>query len=295
MPLLTRRKFLGTAGAALVGTLLAADKWLIEEPNHPQLVRLEMPLPRLPEAFDGFRIAQLSDFHYDDFFCIHPIRRAIEMVNEINPDLVVLTGDFVTVTILSDYIHDGKKSALEAIPCSKLLTQLRSRLGSLASLGNHDIGTDPRIVTDALQSHGIPVLRNASHPIEQSGQRVWICGLDSMEGLPDIKLALQGVPKDEPVIVLMHEPDYADVVKNYPVDLQLSGHSHGGQIWLPGIGAPWLPGGAREYPRGQYTVGKLPLYTNIGLGTIRAPVRINCTPEVTLITLRKMGANRAAV
>jgi len=294
LPLLTRRKFLAAAGAATIGTLALAEEFLIREPNHPQLVQLEMVLPRLPAAFDGFRIVQLSDFHYDEFFCIHPIRRAIEIVNHMNPDLVVLTGDFVTVSMLSDYIHDEKKSALAAEPCAKLLTQLRSRLGSLASLGNHDVDSDPSIVTEALESHSITVLRNASRSIEQAGKRLWICGLDSMEGRPNIGLALRGVPKDEAVIVLMHEPDFADVVKNYPVDLQLSGHSHGGQVWIPGIGAPWLPGGARQYPRGRYTAGSLPLYTNIGLGTIRMPVRVNCTPEVTLVTLRAAAANRAS-
>jgi len=87
-------------------------------------------------------------------------------------------------------------------------------------------------------------------------------------------------------ILLAHEPDFADEVAFAPVHLQLAGHSHGGQIWIPGIGAPWLPQLARKYPRGLYQIGKLILYTNLGLGTIRMPVRINCPPEVTLITLR---------
>ena len=286
MSSLTRRKFLVAAGAATLGALALFEDGFVREPNQPQLVPIEMPLRRLPAAFDGFRIALLSDFHYDEFFSIHPIRRAVEMVNGIVPDLVVLTGDFVTVSMLVDFVHDEKKSALAAEPCAKLLAPLRSRLGSMATLGNHDIDADPDYVTEALQSQGIAVLRNASRTIEQAGKRLWICGLDSTEGKPRIELGLQAVPRNEPVILLMHEPDFADVAKDYPVDLQLSGHSHGGQVWIPGLGAPWLPGGARKYPRGRYTVGRLPLYTNIGLGTIRAPVRLNCTPEVTLVTLR---------
>lgn len=293
--MLTRRKFLAAAGAATIGALVCTEEYLIREPNHPQLVQVEMRLPRLPAAFDGFRIVQLSDFHYDEVFGIHPIRRAIEIVNHIHPDLVVLTGDFVTVSMFAEFFDHKEKAALDAEPCAELLAQLQSRLGSLASLGNHDVDSDPRMVTRALESHGIPVLRNASRSIEQGGNRLWICGLDSTSGKPKIDLALQGVPKGEPVIVLMHEPDFANVVKNYPVDLQLSGHSHGGQVWIPGIGAPWLPSGARKYPRGRYTVGSLPLYTNIGLGTIRAPVRVNCTPEVTLVTLRATGDQRAAI
>jgi hypothetical protein len=88
------------------------------------------------------------------------------------------------------------------------------------------------------------------------------------------------------VILLAHEPDFADETARHPVDLQLSGHSHGGQIWLPVVGAPWLPQLGRLYPRGLRKIGDLTLYTNIGLGTIRLPVRLNCPPEITMLTLR---------
>jgi len=93
--------------------------------------------------------------------------------------------------------------------------------------------------------------------------------------------------------LLVHEPDFADDAALYPVDLQLSGHSHGGQIWLPGIGAPWLPLYARRYPRGLRRIGQLTLYTNLGLGTIRVPIRLNCPPEVTLLTLRSSPLSHA--
>jgi uncharacterized protein len=284
LSLLTRRKFLVTAGLATASTLALAEDTVIREPNHPELVKVEMSLPRLPEAFDGFTIAQLSDFHYDEIFSIHPIRRAIDLVNHVQPDLVVLTGDFVTVWALA--FGDDEPAARIAEPCAKLLSQLHSRLGSLAVLGNHDVRTDPSFVTDALRSHGIPVLRNRSQAVEQNGARIWVCGLDSLDSSPQIERALAGVPRSELVVLLVHEPDFADEAARHPVDLQLSGHSHGGQIWLPGIGAPWLPPFGRKYPRGRYTVGTLPLYTNVGLGTIRLPVRLNCTPEITLFTLR---------
>jgi len=107
-----------------------------------------------------------------------------------------------------------------------------------------------------------------------------------LEGRPDIDRVLAGVPPNEVVVLLAHEPDFADHAAARPVDLQLSGHSHGGQVWIPGIGAPWLPPLAVKYPRGLYRMGKLTLYTNIGIGTIRAPIRLNCPPEITLITLR---------
>jgi predicted MPP superfamily phosphohydrolase len=100
---------------------------------------------------------------------------------------------------------------------------------------------------------------------------------------------LRGIPPVEATILLAHEPDFADEAANYPIDLQLSGHSHGGQIWIPVIGAPWLPPMSRRYPRGLYRVKDLTLYTNMGIGTIHAPIRLNCPPEVTLITLRSQA------
>jgi len=286
LPPVTRRGFLLGAGLISAGAIAVAGDSVVIEPYHLELVTVEFELPRLSRAFDGFRIAQLSDFHCHDSLSHIPIRKAVEMVNRASPDLVVLCGDYVTDSLLADYTHDEKQSAKQAEPCAQLLGALRSNLGSLAILGNHDVATDPQFVTAALQAHGIPVLRNSSRVIEREGSRLWFCGLDSWDGKPNIDVAMAGVPKNACVVMLMHEPDYADKVAKHPVDLQLSGHSHGGQIWLPGIGAPWLPFGAHKYPRGSYQIGQLQLHTNIGLGTIRLPIRLNCTPEVTLVTLR---------
>jgi predicted MPP superfamily phosphohydrolase len=292
LPRHTRRKFLWTTLAAGGAIALGAES-IVREPNHPRLNRVEISLPRLPGAFDGFTIAQLSDFHYDDYIGVIPIRAAIDIVNAVNPDLVVLTGDFVTVSAWSDILHNEKKAAEDAYPCAELLAKLRSRLGSFAVLGNHDVDASPGMVMEALRTHDILVLRNQSTLIEQHGARLWFCGVDSMSGKPKIEEALAQTEKNEAVILLAHEPDFADRAAKYPVDLQLSGHSHGGQVWVPGLGAPWLPPHARKYPRGRYQVGPLPLYTNIGLGTIRVPVRLNCVPEVTLFTLRSGGKNRS--
>ncbi len=286
---LSRRKFLLAAGVVSASALAFGEEGLIREPSSAALVRVEMALPRLPSCFDGFTIAQLSDFHYSESFAVTPIRKAIQIVNGLNPDLVVLTGDFVTTSLFSKAPEPAAAKAAE--PCAKLLRELRAPLGSLAVLGNHDVTADPHFVTEALEAQGITVLRNRSHVLERGQNRLWLCGLDSMEGHPRLDQVLQGVPSHESVVVCVHEPDFADEASRYPVDLQLSGHSHGGQIWIPGIGAPWLPLYARKYPRGQYRVGRLLLYTNIGLGTIRIPMRFHCVPEVTLITLRSPRAS----
>ena len=167
-----------------------------------------------------------------------------------------------------------------------MLAQVRARAGIVGCLGNHDLGTDPAYVSAVLESHGISVLRNRSIPLEREGARLWLAGLDDvLEGKPDLTLALKGVPAAEPVVLLAHEPDFADYVAH--ADLQLSGHSHGGQIRIPLLGAPYLPAMGRKYPRGLRQIGPLSLYTNVGLGTIVVPMRLDCPPEVTLITLRR--------
>jgi hypothetical protein len=279
---------------AVTGGLAISADAAVLEPNRPQLVRVEVPLVRLPAAWDGFTIAQLSDFHYDDHFSVVPIRRAVEVVNRLHPDLVVVTGDFVTVPYLHDYLHNAKQAAGAAEPCAQLLGQLRASFGVHAVLGNHDVASDPGRVVEALQSHGIHVLRNGSLPLEQGGSRLWLCGVDDvLEGKPDLDATLKGIPPSEAVILLVHEPDFADHVVRYPVDLQFSGHSHGGQVRFPLVGAPFLPDLAQKYPWGMRRVGPLTLYTNIGLGTIRMAIRFNCPPEITLLTLRAVaGAAR---
>jgi predicted MPP superfamily phosphohydrolase len=160
----------------------------------------------------------------------------------------------------------------------------------LAVLGNHDVATDPARITSTLQAQGIPVLRNRSTSFERGGTRLWFAGIeDVLEGDPDLPLALQGIPPDEPAVLLAHEPDFAVRASRFPVDLQLSGHSHGGQVRLPLLGAPVLPPLARLYPWGLHRIGDLTLYTNVGIGTVVLPIRFNCPPEITLITLRAGG------
>ena len=282
---LSRRKFLYTGAVAAAGVTVTSARGLLES-YHPQVTRLEIPLARLPQAFDGFTIAQLSDFHYEDHFSVVPIRKAVEIVNGLLPDVTVLTGDFVTVP-LRDGSGNVRRFARTAEPCARILQDLHSPLGRFAVLGNHDSASDPARIVRALRDHGMPVLVNDSLPVERGADRIWLAGIDdALEGRPDLGLALRRVPHGELIVLLAHEPDFADEASLTPVDLLLSGHSHGGQVWIPGIGAPWLPPLARRYPRGLYKVGNLTLYTNIGIGTIRAPIRINCPPEITLITLR---------
>lgn len=279
---ISRRKFLGiaTAGAAAA---LAADGVLIE-PNLPQLVRLEIALRRWPQRLDGFTVALLSDFHYDPYFSVHPLRAAIGMVNELRPDLIVLTGDFVSVP----WFGISSEGAAAAEPCAQLLRRMRAQHGLWAVMGNHDVETDSNRVTAALRDSGIHVLRNQSLPIEKDESRFWLAGLDDvLAQKADIAATLRGIPSDEATVLLAHEPDYADHAASYPVDLQLSGHSHGGQLRIPLLMPLYLPKLGRKYVSGRYQIRDLALYTNRGLGTINIPARLNCPPEITLLTLRR--------
>jgi hypothetical protein len=286
---LTRRKFLAAAAA---GALAVAADAAIFEPNDPKLVQIEIALERLPAVWDGLRVVQLSDFHYDAYFSVVPIRKAISVVNALRPDLVVLTGDFVTAQTFG---RDHDQSSADVIdPCASLLAQLQSPLGSLAVLGNHDVISDHERIVRALETRGIPVLRNRSTAFARAGARLWFAGTDDvLEGHANLPLTLQGIPPEEPVILLAHEPDFAVHAARFPVDLQLSGHSHGGQIRIPLLGAQVLPPLARRYPWGLHRIGGLTLYTNVGIGTIALPVRFLCPPEITLITLRAAGGMRS--
>jgi uncharacterized protein len=271
------------AGAGLAGVAYGG---LIER-NHVVVRRVEISLARLPEAWDGLTIAQLSDFHYDPRWSADVIRRAVGITNSLKPDVITLTGDYVTVPIR----RSSRKVAWEIEPCSEVLRALIAPQGIYAVLGNHDAESRPNHITEVLEGAGIRVLRNSAFPLERDGARVWVVGLDDvLYGNQDLEAALQDVPAAETSIVLVHEPDYADEVARSPVDLQLSGHSHGGQIRLPVVTPLYLPAMARKYPIGLYSVGRMKLYTNAGLGTIRLPIRLFAPPEITLFRVRaKMG------
>jgi predicted MPP superfamily phosphohydrolase len=278
----TRRQFLRAAAAA--GVVAIAGDAILLAPNRPRIVRQDFFLPRWPERMNGFTVAVLSDFHYDSHFSIHPLRAAIAMVSRLHPDLIALTGDFVSVPL----VGDDQKAAFAAEPCARLLRQMTAPHGLWAVMGNHDDGTDPEHVTRALQAENIRVLANHSEPIEQDGARFWLAGVnDVMSGTADLSKTIRVVPAGEAVVLLAHEPDFADEAAQYPIDLQLSGHSHGGQIRIPFLPPLYLPELAKKYVWGTYHVGPLMLHTSAGLGTVGVPMRLNCPPEITLLTLRR--------
>lgn len=239
----------------------------------------------LPDAFRGFRVVQMSDIHLEwfteDFF----LRHAVAKINQLAPDMVLLTGDFIT-----NNEHGTDDRAYAALPhCAEILRQIKCPL-RYAILGNHDVAVDGPAVVAALTSRGIPVLVNRHVPIERGGQHIVLAGLDDCYfGVPDLDMAVPEKP-GAPVILMCHEPDFIETISRHPrgpvIDLVLSGHSHGGQIQIPFKGPLQLPPLGRKYYEGHYTVGDIQLYTNRGLGTVGLPVRFNCPPELTHITLQ---------
>ncbi|MGC1462492.1 MAG: metallophosphoesterase [Terracidiphilus sp.] len=289
----SRRRFLktvlyGAAGLAVYSGEIARH-WI-------DVTKRDFFLRGLPAAFDGMRIAQISDIHLDDFTEPFFLRHVIERINRIAPDIVVLTGDFVTAELpskLTRALGTTRFARGAAWQCANILTELECK-AVYAVLGNHDFGVGAAEVATALGDNGITVLRNAFTPIERPGGRFWLAGVDDpLEGHPNPELAIppsiRNVP-NEPVVLLCHAPDYADrllrSLAGQSVDLMLSGHTHGGQVRFPFVHAMRLPPLGRKYIEGWFQLGRLQLYVNRGIGTIGLPLRLNCPPEITIITLR---------
>jgi len=280
---LTRRQMIVRTTLAL-GAAAAGYGFLIE-PRRIVVERIEVRLRRLPPEFDGFRIAQLSDIHYGPYMSSDFIRRAVGEINQLKPEMVVLTGDFVSHPLGKSNGREGAE--MYAPPCADALRGLRPAYGVYAVLGNHDHWNHPGIVKDSLGGAGFPVLRNQAVVLEKDNARLWLVGVDDvMVAKADLEQAMKRVPPSEAALLLAHEPDFADRAAKFPIDLQLSGHSHGGQVRIPWLGATILPVLAKKYPMGHYRIGNLQLYTNRGFGVINPPVRFLCPPEITLITLR---------
>lgn len=239
----------------------------------------------LPTAFDGFRIVQFSDIHLEEYTEEFFLRRVLHEVNALKPDLLLITGDFVTRT------GGPLGPSLEAASrCAAMLGSLTcpQRFGVL---GNHDANVGSRLVRAHLADYGLPLLVNEHVQIERDNQHIYLCGLDDYDfGAPNLSLALPQQP-DAPVLLMVHEPDYADTIVTHPrghlVDLIFSGHTHGGQVRLPFLPPLSLPPNGRRYVEGHYLIGSTQLYVNRGIGTVGLPIRFNCPPEITVATLRR--------
>jgi predicted MPP superfamily phosphohydrolase len=280
---LTRRKFLVRSSLAAAGGLALYSG---EVARHElSVVTQPLAIRNLPDAFHHFRIVQISDIHYDEYTEPSFVRRVLARVNALAPDLVLLTGDFISFTPLSRSFAVGAMhrcaETLRAIACPQ----------RFAVMGNHDSFLGAPEIRPILAAADIPLLVNQYVPIERGGQRLWLCGIhDPVTHVPDLDLAIPARP-DGPVLLMSHGPDYADTLLTHPrgplVDVMFSGHTHGGQVRLPFVRPMHLPSGGRKYVEGLIHLDRLQLYVNRGIGTTGVPFRLNCPPEITLFTLQR--------
>lgn len=271
-------------GLAAAGMATVAYSRMVE-PRWVDVEQIDLHIAGLSKQLAGKRIAHLSDIHLCDFTGPEGLSEAIDILNGLAPEWIFLTGDYV-----GDHARDAE-GLVEPLR--------RAQAPVYAIFGNHDYWSDVRIVTALLEEAGVHVLRNQATPI---ANELWLAGVDDIwSGRPDLNATIQDIPPGVTTLLLVHEPDFFDLViqRKAPVAVQFSGHSHGGQVRLPMLRpgrdglytyAPILPRFGRRYPIGLRRVGERQVYTSRGLGVWPAPYRLNCRPEITIFTLLPGGA-----
>jgi len=282
---LSRRDFLRIikyVGATVFSAAATRYYSFMLEPVWLDVTQVTVPLVRLPKAFDRYRIVQISDIHIGGWMNRERLAEVLALVRQQAPDLIVITGDF----FIGRSWSEGLDFAAEDFVAE--MSPLTAEFKVLGVMGNHDHRTDAAKTRAALSRSGIVELKNDVHMIVKNGESLCIAGLDDIfEGKHRMDELYKKLPADANSILLAHEPDYADTASLVGrFGLQLSGHSHGGQVVIPFVGPPVLPYWARKYPSGMYQVGAMQLYTNRGVGMTSPYVRFNCRPEITVLTLK---------
>lgn len=247
-------------------------------PDQFEIVPLTVEIPGLAPVFAGYRLVQVSDIHLGNWVTAERLQGIVGLVNEQSPDAIALTGDFVS------YVLDGVLDDLAAG-----LSKLEAKDVVTAVMGNHDHWMDVWRVREVLAASGVVELQNSFCTVRRGTAVLHMAGVDDIYvGADDLPAVLAVLPSDGPAILLAHEPDFADTsAASGRFALQLSGHSHGGQILLPKVGS--IPGPLfKRYPNGRYQVGQMVQYTNRGVGTNAVRLRYRCKPEITVITLVPM-------
>ena len=231
-------------------------------------------LDALPDAFSGLRVVQISDIHHGLYFPKQWLSQAVQQANRLKPDIVALTGDFVTY------------SKQNIIPAAEILGRLRARYGVYAVLGNHDFRVDPGAITQALRRQHIDVLRNRHVSFGHGGASLYLAGVDDYGYGADVRRAMRGIPRDAATVLLAHNPRIISLASRQGVGLVLSGHTHGGQVNLPLLGTVYGRSPERlRYKIGWDRLGMTQIYVSRGIGTIVLPWRVRCPAEITDLEL----------
>lgn len=277
----SRRTFLklaATTGIAMSsGSLVygsSLSPYVIEVTNNP------IPLRNLSPNFNGYKIIQISDLHIGSWLNRERLLEVVDIVNEHQPDLIAITGDFSVKGDIEPYADD-------LIYC---FSQLQATDGLVAVLGNHDYARSIEPTRDVLRQANVLELPNEHIIIERDAAQLAIAGLDDVwANQHDIAKLISELPDGIPAVLMAHEPDIADATsRTGRFGLQISGHSHGGQVRTPDGDAPVLPWLGKKYYIGRYQVNDMIQYTNRGIGMTGVPIRINCPPEVSIFNLEPL-------
>jgi hypothetical protein len=248
------------------------------KPDLFDLVDVNVKIKNLPFTFHNYKIVNLTDIHLGQWISPEYLDGVVDYVNDLNPDMITLTGDYVS------YILEGYEDAL-----LDSFKKLKAKDGKFAVLGNHDHWNGPEKIRKILKKSDIIELSNDVYTIEKDGEKLNISGVDSCTvGADDLNKVLDKLPEDGASILLVHEPDFAKIsAKTKKFDLQMSGHSHGGQLVIPGVKTtPFRCSYSIKYPVGLYKIDDMIQYTSKGLGTNTFWLRVNCNPEITLFYLK---------
>ena len=272
---MTRRQWIKRTA---VTSVAAGSAYPLLEAKWCRLTRQTVAIPNLPAAFDGTTVAFLTDIHHGPFVPRVYVRSVIEMTNSMKPDIVLLGGDYSHRW--QDYLARVHED----------MGRLRARLGRFAVLGNHDHWDGLNESIAGLEAARTPLLRNAGTWIEKGGSRLRIAGVgDLWTDRPDVARAIGPETTDrDAVILLSHNPDVAEYCDDPRVGLMVSGHTHGGQVVVPGYGAPRVPSAfGQKYLNGLVQAPRCQVYISRGVGTVTPPVRLFCRPEVAWLTLTR--------
>lgn len=280
---MNRRSFLKKALGSFLALLgLSGGTYYYAKEIEPILLHINknrISSKKINPAFQDFKIIQFSDTHIGFHYTLEQLHELVLKINGLEPDLIVFTGDLVDEP--HTFQWDDK--------IVNILSKLTAPKGKYWIYGNHDHGGyGTEIVMKVMENAGFHLLQNNHTTIDVDGAQLTLAGIDDvMLGKPNLQSTLTEANPELFTILLAHEPDFADQAVNYPVDVQLSGHSHGGQVRLPFIGHLYTPAYAEKYVQGKYSLNddKLLLFVNSGIGTTRLPYRFLCKPEIHLYTL----------
>ena len=283
---LSRRDFLHVLKIFFISMFSSMPSLLIYslfgEPTWLDVEQVEITLPRLPKSFSGLRILLISDIHIGGWMNRERLSDVIDLAKRQRPDLVVMTGDYVIGRSWTENLNEAASDFIAEV------SRLTADYLVIGVLGNHDHWTDAEKVRAMLSNCGVVELNNRVYSLKRGEDRLHIAGVDDVrEDKARLDEVCEFLPESGGAILLAHEPDFADMSSQTDrFDLQLSGHSHGGQVVIPFYGPIVLPYLGRKYPSGLYKVGSMWQYTTRGVGMTEPAVRFNCRPEITVLTLR---------